>query len=238
MRRLLTLITLLISISVFSQTGTKNFIDQNYIEVTGKAQLEIIPDEIYLTISIHEKDFKNKKIDDIEKMMIERLVKLGIDTDKDLSIKDLASNFKYYWLGKTDIFVSIEYQLLVNDAKIAGKVFIALEEIEISNIEIDRLEHSKIEELRQQVKVDAIVAAKSKAMNLAGAIDQSIGKAIYVEEVQNVSSYVVNSLSGRVAGVNVRGARSKSEAVYIDNLLIEFEKIKIEYAILCRFSLN
>lgn len=44
-----------------AQTGEKNFIDQNYVEVTGTAELEIVPDEIYLRIVISEKD-KGKKV--------------------------------------------------------------------------------------------------------------------------------------------------------------------------------
>ena len=38
-----------------AQTGEKNFIDQNYIEVTGTAEMEIVPDEIYLKIVLSEK---------------------------------------------------------------------------------------------------------------------------------------------------------------------------------------
>lgn len=38
-----------------AQTGEKNFIDQNYIEVTGTAEMEIVPDEIYLKIVLSER---------------------------------------------------------------------------------------------------------------------------------------------------------------------------------------
>ena len=42
--------------SLFAQE--KNYIDQPYIEVTGKAEMEVVPDEIYLRIVINEKDNK------------------------------------------------------------------------------------------------------------------------------------------------------------------------------------
>lgn len=45
----------------YGSNGGKNFIDQNYVEVTGTAELEIVPDEIYLRIVISEKD-KGKKV--------------------------------------------------------------------------------------------------------------------------------------------------------------------------------
>ena len=44
MRKLIVIVLTVLSINCFSQT--KNFIDQNYIEVTGKAEIEIIPNEI------------------------------------------------------------------------------------------------------------------------------------------------------------------------------------------------
>lgn len=238
MRNILIILTILISSSIFAQTGEKNFIDQNYIEVTGKAEIEIIPDQIYLKIFLNEKEFKNKQsIVEIEKLMIDKLIGLGIDIEKDLAIKDLASNFQFYWLGNSDIFVTKEYQLLVHNAPTAGKVFIELEKIGLSNITIDKLDHSKIREYRKEVKVDAIKAAKEKASELAIAIDQSIGRALFIEEIERGNNYLSNTLSGKAAGVTIRGSRSFVSSE-LNNLDVEFEKIKIEYSILCRFELK
>jgi uncharacterized protein len=46
MKRFIVGILLMISLTGFSQNGEKNFIDQNYIEVTGKAEMDIVPDMI------------------------------------------------------------------------------------------------------------------------------------------------------------------------------------------------
>jgi uncharacterized protein len=87
------LLIVLLPYLTFSQ-GDKNFIDQNYIEVQGKSEMEIIPDMIYLRILISEKDSKNKtSITEIEKQMIAKLEGMGFNLQKDLAIKDLASNF-------------------------------------------------------------------------------------------------------------------------------------------------
>ena len=237
MKKIIIALTILISTSIYSQTGEKNFIDQNYIEVTGKAELEIIPDQIYLKILLNEKEFKNKQsIVEIEKGMIDKLTEIGINTEKNLAVKDFASNFQFYWLGKTDIFVTKEYQLLVHDAQTAGKVFVELEEIGISNISIDKLEHSKIREYRKDVKINAIKAAKEKASELAIAIDQNIGRALFIEEIRNNDFSISNTLSGKTAGVTIRGSRSNGES--FTDLNVEFEKIRIEYSILCRFELK
>ena len=55
MKQLL-LMLLIIPFVTNGQTGDKNFIDQNYIEVTGNSEMEISPDLIYIKILINEKD--------------------------------------------------------------------------------------------------------------------------------------------------------------------------------------
>ena len=236
MKRIFLILLTTFSLTCFSQTGTKNFIDQNYIEVTGKAEMEIVPNEIYLKILINEKDFKgNKSLDEIEKSMTDKLSKIGIDISKKLAIKDMTSNFRNYWLRNSSINSIKEYQLVVENAKMTGQVFQGLESIGISNISIERIEHSDIQKFRTEVKINAIKAAKRKATFMANAIDQEIGKAIYIQEL---NSQIYGALRGRVAGLSnivVRGYSSKLNEEQVPE--IEFEKIKLEYSILVRFEM-
>ncbi len=130
MKKIILIVFTAFTLTSFSQTGEKNFIDQNYIEVTGKAEMEIVPDEIYLKISVNEKNFKGKKeLQEIEKSMIEKLSEIGIDISKQLTIKDMASNFQNYWLKGSEINSIKEYQLMVGNAKIAGQVIRELESL-------------------------------------------------------------------------------------------------------------
>lgn len=218
------------------QTGNKNFIDQNYIEVTGKSEIEISPDLIYIKILINEKDNKSKTpLADRENTMISKLKEIGIDINKDLLIKDISSNFKYYWLTKSEILLTKEYRLLVRDGKTASKVFIDLENIGISTVSIDRLDNSNIQKYKKEVKIDAIKAAKEKAESLANAIGQNIGRAIYIQELEGVPPTVSNRIV-------IRGATSISNSSLYGSRApepdIDFEKIRLEYSIICRFELK
>jgi uncharacterized protein YggE len=231
-----TLFLLLISISVasYSQVGQKNFIDQNYIEVTGKSEMEITPDQIYIKVLLNEKDSKNKvSVEELERNMISKLNEIGIDTEKDLLIKDISSNFKYYLLLKDKILLSKEYQILVDNGKIASQVFIELENIGISNVSIDRVDNSNIEKFRNEAKIEAIIAAKEKAESLVEAIGQEIGKAIFIQELSNP-----NPRTGSAANVIIRGTSSIYGSSSSNIPDIEFEKIIVEYSVLCRFELN
>ena len=237
MKRIFLILLTTLSLTSFSQTGTKNFIDQNYIEVTGKAEMEIVPNEIYLKILLNEKDFKGKKsLDEIEKSMTDKLSEIGIDISKKLAIKDMTSNFRNYWLKSSSINSIKEYQLNVENAKTAGQVFQGLESIGISNISIEKIEHSDIQKFRTEVKMNAIKAAKEKAKFMTNAIDQEIGKAIYIQEL---NSQIYGALQGRVAGLSnivVRGYSNKLREEQEPE--IEFEKIKLEYSILVRFKIT
>ena len=124
MRYILSILISVLAINSFSQMGTKNFIDQNYIEVTGRAEQEITPDQIYLKVVVNEADSKGKQtLEELEKGMIKKLSGIGIDVKKDLVIVDMASNFKNYWLKNKDIYSMKEYQVECKDARTAGRSF-------------------------------------------------------------------------------------------------------------------
>jgi len=234
------LITLIFTISVytgFSQGATKNFIDQNYIEVIGEAEEKVTPDQIYLIIRVNEKDFKDKELPEIEKSITDKLKALDIDIAKKLTINDFVSNFKYYWLKKTDIFLTKEYELLLHDAKTAGKVFVELEKLGISNISIDRLDHSDIKTLEQKVKIEAIKSAKEKASAVAEAIGQDIGRAIYINEF-NDNIGVYRTLQDKTGGIKIRGASGLKNKTQDTEPDIEFDKIRLTYKIKVRFELK
>lgn len=217
-----------------AQNGEKNFLDRPYMEVTGKAEMEVIPDEIYLSILIQEKDNKRKtNLAQAEKDMIQRLKTLGIDTKKQLSVKDLGSNFKNYWIKSSDILTSKSYELLVYDAQMAGKVLLALEAEGISNVQVDRVDHSKIEQLKRDVKIQAIKVAKEKANDMAEAIGQTAGKAVYIQE----NDYMSTPYNKRGVGL-MRANVMMVDAAIEQVPEIEFEKIRLEYQVLTRFELN
>ncbi|MGC4020456.1 MAG: SIMPL domain-containing protein [Cyclobacteriaceae bacterium] len=220
----------------FGQTGEKNFIDQNYIEVTGTAEMSVVPDLIYIKIIISEKDTKNKiSVDEMERKMIAKLQEIGIDVKKDLSISDLLSAYKSKMLAKSDVILSKRYQLIIHDAPIADRVFSELEKVDISNVSIDRMDHSKIEDFRRETKSNAIKVAKEKAELLTKSIGQNIGRAIYIEELHQAP---FDENSNRIA---IRGTASRALGYSLldeKEIVYDFEKIKLKYSILVRFELK
>lgn len=211
---------------------SKNFIDQNYIEITGVAYKEVVPDEIYLNVQINEKDNKGKEsLEKLERDMLDKLNSLGIDTKEDVSLNDLTSNFKFYFLKRTDVFAAKEYTVKVGSAALAGQVISGLSNLGISNISLNRVEYSKEEELKLEVKKMAILNAKQKGTLLVEALDQQLGKAIHIQEYDNPRAYRAQTMEMKVRG-----------AAAMDNQEIapefEFDKIRVDATIQVKFAIN
>ena len=73
----------MIVISIQSYSQTKNFIDKPYITTTATVDTLVVPDKIYFSILITEKDTRGKiSVEALENRMNDKLVALGIDTKK------------------------------------------------------------------------------------------------------------------------------------------------------------
>ncbi|GGC86904.1 hypothetical protein GCM10011508_12650 [Flavobacterium lutivivi] len=215
----------------------KNFIDKPYLEVQGKADTLVTPNRIYIDVLISEKDVKNKKsVEELESDMLSKLKTLGIE-EKNITMQDMMSNFKKFFLKQTEIQKAKSYSILVYDAKTTAKVFIGLEEVGISNIRIDKLEHSDEKKLELLMNSKAIENAKANAISFTKPLGQTIGKAIFIGDVSK--GVLKRNLAGSVAGVTIRGNASLygSRAMNYDTN-IEFEKINISSEIDVRFALE
>ena len=224
---------LLIS-SMFAQSiSAQNIENTPYIEVVGRAEKDILPDEIYLSISINESDYgKESSLTAKEKQVIKSLENLGIDIKEQLRVKDLGSNFKKYILRKNEVILSKEYELKTASAKQAAQVMIALESIGISKVNITKVDCSQTETYRDQLRVEAIKNAKAKAEQLCNAIGQTCDRAIYIVE-QNYGHRVYNAVPMFKAALS----RSESaDAAAVPDL--EFETITLESSVVVRFMLK
>jgi hypothetical protein len=233
MKRIILIAVFLIIVIFQGFSQTKNFIDQPYIETMARVDTLVTPDRISLNIIITEKDTKGKtSVEELESKMESTLKNLGINTQKDLSLNDLASNFKKYLLKKQDVLKSKSYTLIVKNALMAGKVIIALEKIEISNVNIDKTEFSEIEKLKLELKSKAIIKAKKQALHMSHPLNQKVGRAIFISDL---STPIGRSLQGKVSGISIRGYSSKKEEQY-KPAEIQFEKIKVESIVSVKFE--
>jgi uncharacterized protein YggE len=222
------------SSAVFAQT--KNFIDLPYIETSASVDTLVVPDRIYLSIILTEKDTKGKiSVEELEQKMIDKLTGIGINLSKQLNISDLSSNYKKYALKRKDILKAKTYSLLVYDAKTAMKVLTELEKEEISNISLEKTEYSPIESLKLELKSKAIYKAKENALSMAKVLNQRVGNAIFISDLGKTST-ASDVLEGRLAGMVVTGYGAKKfDSEDID---IEIHKISVAAEVNVKFKLE
>lgn len=215
----------------------KNFIDFPYLEVAGEADTLITPDQIFLSISLSEKDVRNKMtLEELEDRMMTTLKNLGVDLEKKLTVSDLMSNYKNALLKKTDIQKFKQFELEVNTADQATKVLIGLEELGISNVNVARADHSEMKKIENEVRIKAVTDAKNRADALTRPLHQQVGPAIHISEIApafNSSAFsldevVVTGYSGRARGLT---SVKKEEEV-------SFRKIKVAKTVNVKFALN
>ena len=234
MKKITLLILLIIATKSISQT--KNFIDLPYIETNAISDTLVLPNRIHLTIIISEKDTKDKySVEELENLMEQKLKTIGIDTKKNLTLNDLASNFKKYFLKETDVMKTKSYNLIVENAKTAGSVITELETIDISNIRVAKTEHSEYEKIKLILKSKAVSKAKIQAEFMVKELKQKVGNAIFISDFGIGNNMFDDNLSLQEVVVTGYGRKSKQDFKPID---IEFQKIKIQSNVSVKFKLE
>lgn len=205
----------------------------SYIQVNGRSEKEIAPDEFYLSVVINERDSKGKiTVEQQQKEMISTLKRLGVDIEKQLKVANLSSEF----FKKNTSVATAKYQLQLASAAEVSKVWQALDGLGISNVSILKVSHSKIEEYKTQVRIEAMQNARQNAQTLAQAIGQTIGKCFYIYDSNNdiMPRYYNNSVVMRSMALKADAA----EAGGSDEEPLDFKTIKLEYNVQAKFVLE
>ncbi|WP_170265025.1 SIMPL domain-containing protein [Salibacter halophilus] len=231
----LTLVFLFVTQLCFGQE--KEDIEKKpYIEVTGHAEKKIVPDEIYLSITVKERESGRDKIsvEQQEKDLKNALSKLNIPIES-LTVADAQADYVKVTLMKKDVISQSKYELKLSTAKQVADVFEKLDELKINNAFIARVNHSKIKELKKENEIKAIKSAKTKAEYLLNAIGQKTGNALVIKE-RNSNHYFID-------GIKVRGSSSLPNPQYskpdMENVKpVQFKKIKLETTIYVKFEIE
>ena len=238
MRYILTLTLGLICISQMSFAQNHTSGEQKpYTEATGKAEKKIIPDEIYLSITIKERTSGKDEIsvEEQEIKLRQALTDLNIPLDL-LAVADAQADYiKVKWTKK-DVISQSEYELKLTSAKQVAAVFSKLDEIKIDNAYISKVSHSKIKELRKEGNIEAIKNAKSKADYLLAAIGQQTGTALIINERNSESGdyYRIENRLKTSANFSRETAALNEKSIGA----IVFKKIKLEALIYVKFEIK
>ena len=218
-------------------SAQRDFLDQPHIEVEAEADTLVVPDRIYVSITLNEADSKNKKsVEEQEKQLETILKKLKINTDKDLSVLDYSSNFKKYFLKGQNILKTKKYSLLVRDAYTLANVIISLEEAGISNTEVEKVEYSKSKELLLELKSEAVKRSRIIAQKLVKPLNQKVGKALNISVNEPQGMYREELMVFQRGGVPGGASKIYASEEFLRKL--DFQKIKFSTTVYVKYQLD
>lgn len=209
---------------------------QDHIEVSVRVNKDVTPDELFIDITINEKDNKGKiSVEQQQEQMIKALQKLGIDTKENLTVKDMGSSFKTYALKKDDIFESRDYTLKVPTASLAAQAIEALNRLQIARVGIGKvsISDSLERETKNALLTEAAQKAKENAEILAKAVGSTIGKAIYIQNYYSFDS----AANGRVMMKSFSAADTAASTVQEESVELQVSKQSISINVTCKFRL-
>jgi len=204
------------------------------ITVTGSAEMIVPPDEIELEITMTEYG-SGSTISTIETTLMKLLIGNEIPKEKIVFNGTFSSFYWYYWWHHRSDSRKSKKILVTLDAKTDFmKLVRDLDKEYISQIRITKTSNKDIQQLRRDVKIEAIKAAKAKAKYLLEAVDEEVGSLITVDELQisdNTNWYghqESNVMSNSIMSY------SKSRGDYFENV----PEIKLRYEIKTQFEIK
>lgn len=213
------------------------------ITVSGSAEMEIIPDEIYVNITLREyqkKGESKKELETIKTQFLEYCKSAGIP-DSVISISSFTGYNNYYNFRRkkkdNDLMASIVYQVKFKDSKTMDLLVEKLDDEATQNFVIASTSHSKMTEFRKQLKIKAIQAAKDKGIYLTEAIGEKLGAAITINEPDVTDIYSSND------NIRIRGTNSFTSNMVFDkkdeySQQVDFKKIKLRFEVSVIFALQ
>jgi hypothetical protein len=233
------LLVIFVSDFSFAQTQANKDLFPKTISVTGKAEMEIVPDEIYVQVDLREYKKKGE-----EKILLETIKAEFLRHCKSIGLPDSAITIASYegvnaddWWRKRKrdplLLSSISYQILFKDAAKMEDLVEKLDEEATANFRIVRTWHTRMTEYRKQLKIAAIKSAKEKGLYLTEAIGEKLGQAITIQE--GTAPDIVTSPRSNAAS-NVVAFEDKNYAGAYSN--VRFKTIKLEYTVAVIYSLQ
>ena len=208
------------------------------IEVYGQAEEEVTPDEIYFSITLKEymnDDKKKVGIDKLERDLYNAVKKIGVK-EEDFRIEDISA-YNYDWYRKKkpqreEFLASKEYLIKFSDLNQINNLLSSLDAKGIQSTNVDRYEHSKIEQYRKDLKIKALKNAKEKAAYLLQGIDEKLGGILEIQEIDTGEG---------PSPIYYRQARSMamtSAEADVASPEIDFQKIKLSFQVRAVFEIQ
>lgn len=201
------------------------------INVSGSAETEVTPDIIYIGISLKEylNGKKKTEITELEKQLYAAVQKAGI-AKENLTVSNLSSwNYATEKKKNPDFLASKQYRLKVSDLNKFNTILEAIDAKGIASTNIESYDYSKIESLKKDLKIKALLAAKEKAVYMVEALGEKLGGVIDIQDGGD------NVLQPVYRNYMMKSAMAESADTAPE---IDFKKIKLNFTVNAVFEIK
>ena len=229
MKKLISLVALVIlGYNSFAQ----NVDLRRKIEVSGIAEQQVTPDIINVSISLQE--YMNGKtkvtIDQLENQLESAVRDAGIPKENFTISNVSAWNNTYQKKKNPDFLAAKQYSIKFSDLNKFNQVLSGIDPKGIQSTNIDSYDYSKIDQLKKELKLKALIAARDKAAFLLAGIGEKLGDAIDITESDNSNYPQPRAVMFKMA------AMDKSELAPAESD-IDFKQIKLSFQINAVFEI-
>lgn len=214
------------------------------ITVTGAADTKLTPDEMTLTIQIEEyyeeqfqdgkteKDYKTLvKLETIESGLMELLHKNGIP-DSAISFSFVNTSWQWYYYDeyKKPVKFGKTLKVKMSDHNKAVAIIRDIDTKGISYLSLGDFHSSKEQEMRRELKAEALKAAKDKAAYMLSKVDKELGEIITIKELNDEYPYWSWRGPAQTSLSNVSYEYDSSEPAGPDEIMLRYE-VEAEFEI-------
>jgi uncharacterized protein YggE len=212
---------------------------QRTISANGSSEIEVVPDEIYVQVDLREYNKKNgDKVDinTIKNNFLAACKSIGL-TEKDVTVQSYQGYDNNYWWWKKnkkqnpDMKASVSYWIKVSKVDTLDALVDKMDDEATQNFFIAKTSYSKMDEVKKDLKVAAVKAARDKAIYLAEAIGEQVGQAVTINEPAEV-----NQPQPVYANAMLKAANAENFSQ--PPMDVDFKKIKIQFDVNVVFALK
>ncbi|MBK7094397.1 MAG: SIMPL domain-containing protein [Saprospiraceae bacterium] len=181
---------IILNINLHAQLIQKNFIDQNYIEVSGVAETSYYPEIMTLKIVQKTSSYKkNISLKNLKSKLFLKLHEAGIDTIRDCEFLGYNSGFRFTPQQNLIPYIQ-EFILTIRDFQSFNAIMNDFKEMGIYRMYLIKYELGDIEKKNSEVFEKALQDAYEKSLKLTAINKHTIGKVLYVQEKPDVSDTI------------------------------------------------
>lgn len=230
---------LLTFITLFSNAQSVNIENNRKVLTKGYAEKEVIPDIVYLSVSLKEfyKDGNQKKkttIETLEAQLYKAAIEAGVKKEN-ITIQNIYSYNQQDKKKNNELLQSRQYRIKVTNLNGLNQMMDNIDPLGLQQTSIESYDFSKKREIEKELKTLAVKDARSNAEILAAAENQKIGEVLIINDNSNFN---FNDFMPQPRFALAKSSLKESNESIDNEISLNIRSIKLTCYIDCVFSLQ